>query len=116
MLRCVAAIFALSISISLFACRSAHPSEGDATRPSEGKPSSASWADDLRIAKQEASTEDERAALEDGHISGQEYAYFQNKIVNCLAGIGVNASWSTDKSLEYTKPPTVSNEQVNKCN
>ncbi|WP_285115012.1 hypothetical protein [Leifsonia sp. fls2-241-R2A-40a] len=58
----------------------------------------------------------QRAALTDGKISDQEYAYFRQQIVSCLAGIGVEASWKDGSVLDYSQPPSVSNDDIGRCN
>ena len=74
------------------------------------------WADLFDVTYEQATSEDERAALDDSEISAEEYAYFQDKIVGCLEGIGVNARFDGDGSLSYTKPKEVSTDAVRDCN
>jgi hypothetical protein len=74
------------------------------------------WADLIKSTYDSARTPDEREALEDGTISDAEYAYFQQLIVTCLKKIGVTATWSSDHTLDYTRPDSVSNSAVNTCN
>lgn len=74
------------------------------------------WADLIKSTYDNARTPAEREALADGKISDTEYSYFQQLIVTCLKKIGVVATWSSDHSLDYTRPDSVSNSAVDKCN
>ncbi len=74
------------------------------------------WAELIKSTYDNARTPAEREALADGKISDTEYAYFQQLIVTCLKKIGVDATWSTDHTLDYTRPDSVSNSAVNECN
>lgn len=74
------------------------------------------WADLFELTYEQATSDDERAALDDSEISPEEYAYFQDKIVACLDGIGVTAHFEADGSLNYTKPKAVSADAVRDCN
>ena len=74
------------------------------------------WAELIKSTYDNARTPAEREALADGKISDTEYAYFQQLIVTCLKKIGVVATWSSDHSLDYTRPDSVSNSAVNTCN
>ena len=74
------------------------------------------WADLFEVTYGQATSDDERAALDDSEISAEEYAYFQDKIVTCLDGIGVSAHFDSDGSLKYTKPTAVSTDAVRDCN
>ncbi len=49
-------------------------------------------------------------------ISDQEYGYFQEQIILCLRTLGVTASWQPDKTLSYSGPERVTQEQVDECN
>lgn len=73
------------------------------------------WSDVLKSAYEEASTEIERSALSDGVISDQEYLFFKNQIVDCLKGIGVEATWA-GSTLDYTKPVNVAQSEIDNCN
>lgn len=74
------------------------------------------WADLIKSTRDEAHTDAEREALSDGVISDQEYAYFQEQIVSCLRDLGVTATWQPDKTLSYSGPKTVTQDQINRCN
>ncbi|MGN7798391.1 hypothetical protein [Leifsonia sp. 22587] len=94
---------------------SASTSGGDPTTAS-GLHFSGPWAAAYASAYRVARSGDDRDALRDSQISDREYAYFQSKIVSCMAGLGVDAHWGADKSLEYTKPSGVTNDQIQQCN
>lgn len=73
------------------------------------------WADEFKLAAEEAATEEEREALADGVITDQEYAYFQARILECLEAIGVDASWTADGTLSYN-PNGADNQSIDDCN
>lgn len=74
------------------------------------------WAETFQLTYDQATSDEERAALADGEISGQEYAYFQDQIVACLAGLGIEAQFRTDGALEYSNPDQVSQDSITACN
>jgi hypothetical protein len=104
----------LLLAVGLVGCASSNggaPAPGNAVE-APAKP----WADLIKSTYDSARTPAEREALADGKISDTEYAYFQQLIVTCLKKIGVVATWSSDHSLDYTRPDSVSNSAVDKCN
>lgn len=74
------------------------------------------WADLFQQSYGEATSDDERAALEDSDVSAQEYAFFQDRIIQCLAGLGVSGQFRSDGSLDYSKPRAVSPDAIQRCN
>lgn len=88
--------------------------------PGDGAGSSGSftgpWADLFEATYEQATSDDERAALDDSEISAEEYAYFQDKIIQCLDGIGVTGEFASDGSLSYTKPKDASKDAIRACN
>ncbi len=102
------------MAVGLSGCVSSNVGDsasGTAVSASPGKP----WADVIASTRANARTPAEREALADGTISDTEYAYFQQLIVTCLKKIGVEATWLSDHSMEYTRPDSVPNSAVDKC-
>jgi hypothetical protein len=105
----------LLVAVCLAGCSASNvggSNSGDEAAAAPAKP----WADLIESTYDNARTPAEREALADGKISDTEYAYFQQLIVTCLKKIGVAARWSSDHSLDYTRPDSVSNSAVNTCN
>lgn len=73
------------------------------------------WKETFALTSEQAATADEREALADGTITDQEYAYFQNQILECLDSIGVDASWTSDGDLVYN-PNGAEESAINECN
>jgi hypothetical protein len=88
----------------------------DKARGSSEAKFSGPWASLFESTYAESNSEAERKALADGKISDQEYAYFQDKIVGCLASHGISARFGSDRSLEYNTKRDVKQEVINKCN
>ena len=110
---------AIAIAIAMSGCTAAVESEtalgGGASGAS--KSFSGPWANLFESAYADAFTEQERSALDDGQIDGQEYAYFQNRIVECLSAKGIKeAIWASDGALSYKIPNGADEEAVNTCN
>ncbi|MFF1635168.1 hypothetical protein [Leifsonia sp. NPDC058248] len=98
-------------ALGLFGCANQpHSALGPGEAPSRP------WSDLIKSTSDKSTTDAERSALKDGAISDQEYAYFQEQIKDCLTKLGVTAKWSSDKSLEYTKPDGVTNDAIDNCN
>jgi hypothetical protein len=74
------------------------------------------WAELFEVTYEQATSDDERAALDDSEISAEEYAYFQDRIIGCLDRIGVSGSFASDGSLSYTKPEDASEDAIRDCN
>ena len=103
-------------AVVLSGCSSAAPSApGVSTSASSGR-FSGPWAELFEQTYAEAGSEDERAALNDGEISPEEYAYFQDRIVRCLATLDVEAEFASDGALNYSKPQGVSQDAIRACN
>ena len=112
----VVALSILSVAL-LTGCSAAAPRPDPAgtTAPGSGK-FTGPWADLFDLTYSEAASDDERSALDDGEISPEEYAFFQDKIVRCLAALDVTAEFASDGSLDYTKPQGVSQDAIQACN
>ena len=109
--------FVVLTAALLAGCSAAAPS------PTEGGPGAASsgrftgpWADLFESTYAETTSEDELRALEDGEISAEEYAYFQGRIVDCLARLGVDGHFTADGSLDYSNAKDVSQDAIRDCN
>lgn len=74
------------------------------------------WSDLFELTYSQATSDEERLALEDGVITAQEYAYFQDRIVECLSGLSVTAHFNGDHDLEYSNPSGVSQDAIRDCN
>ncbi len=110
-----AAVLALAAALALAAC--ANPASEELESPgSASEGFSGPWAELFELTYAEASSDEERAALEDGEISAQEYAYFQDQIVQCLATLNVSAHFRSDGALEYSNPDRVSQDAIGQCN
>ena len=108
---------ALLTGALLAGCSTAAPPSGSSGAPVTGEGRfTGPWADLFQQTYAEASSDDERAALEDGEISAAEYAYFQDKIVRCLAELDVKAEFGNDGALTYSKPQGVSQDAIQACN
>lgn len=77
-------------------------------------PFSGPWAELLTMTYGDVSPV-ERTALDDGVIDEQEYAYFQDRMIECLADLGVEASFSDGSTLDYSNPDAVSEDRINGC-
>lgn len=116
--RAVAAIGALVVACSIAGCspaagdRADGAASGSATAPPT--PFSGPWAD-LLTSTYGIATREEREALEDGVIDELEYGYFRDRIVECLDGLGVEASFAADSTLEYTNGSGVPEDDINAC-
>lgn len=74
------------------------------------------WADLFESTYAESTSAIERQALEDGEITEQEVAFFQDAIVTCLKGLGIDAGFNTEQNLEYTfEEEKNSQDQVTSC-
>lgn len=110
-------VAAVLCAAALSGCSAAAPVPGDpATGASSSGRFTGPWADLFEQTYAEAASDDERAALDDSEVSAEEYAYFQDKIVACLDGLGVSAQFQSDGSLDYSKPKGVSRDSIQKCN
>jgi len=106
-----------TMTMMLCGCESSSAStSGNDPTTASGLQFSGPWAAAFATAYREARSDDERDALRDSQISDREYAFFQSKIVSCMAELGVDAHWGADKALEYTKPSGVTNDQIQECN
>jgi hypothetical protein len=113
--RALTAMVALTAALALVACASPASEELDSPgSASEGF--SGPWAELFELTYAEASSDEERAALEDGEITAQEYAYFQDQIVTCLATLEITAHFRSDGALEYSNPGRVSQDAIGRCN
>jgi hypothetical protein len=101
--------------LALTACAGPDAEELDSPGPAP-EAFSGPWAELFELTYAEASSDEERAALKDGEISAQEYAYFQDKIVECLAALDVTATFRSDGALEYSNPDRVSQDAIGECN
>jgi hypothetical protein len=110
----VRVILLMGAAALLAGCTS--PGGLDSGAGGEAPSSPASWAEDFELAYEQATTEEEREALRDGEITAQEYAYFQQRIVDCLVSRGMTAKFRADGALEYTNPGGVSQEVIDRCN
>ena len=103
-------------AVLLAGCSSAAPSvPGDSTGAGDGR-FTGPWAELFEQTYAESTSDDERSALEDGEISAEEYAYFQGRIVRCLATLDVEAEFASDGALTYSKPQGVSQDAIQACN
>lgn len=78
------------------------------------------WATDFADAYSRATTEVERAALQDGEISAQEVSDMRGRFVGCLSAEGVSeVSFASDGSFSFQLPtganPDAVNAQVDEC-
>ena len=107
----------------LAGCSAAAPPAPQESSPSPEGPGAASggrftgpWADLFESTAAEVTTDDERRALDDSEISAEEYAYFQDRILECLDGLGVEGQFNPDGSLDYSAPPSATREAIRACN
>jgi hypothetical protein len=116
--RLALVVLALCVASGLAGCSKAAAKVSGEPRasPAHSKSFEGPWSDLLQSTYKEATSNDERAALDDGVVSDQEYAYFQNKIVKCLSKHGLDARFSSDGSLEYTNKDHVGQDVINGCN
>lgn len=108
--RLAALVAAATLALAGCAAPDEGPGSGNAAEGFSGP-----WAE-LFQQTYDQGTAEEKAALEDGQISAQEYAYFQDKIVACLSGLGVPAHFQGDGTLAYSNPTQVSQDRIAKCN
>jgi len=73
------------------------------------------WAELFASTFEESMSDVEREALSDGDISGQEYVFFQDQILQCLASFDVEGEFLSDKSFEYSKPAGIEQDVIDKC-
>lgn len=106
-------VLVLGALVMLAGCSTSVDVDGGA---GDGASSPAPWAEELALAAEKAASEEERDALLDGSISPQEYAYFQQRIVDCLEDHGVDARFRDDGALEYTNRDAVAQEVIDRCN
>jgi hypothetical protein len=115
--RTLATVGALLVACSIAGCspaaddRAAGPPGPAAAPPT---PFSGPWAD-LLTSTYGIATPEEREALEDGVIDELEYGYFRDRIIECLDGLGVEASFAADSTLEYTNGSGVPEDDINAC-
>ncbi len=105
------------IAAPLAGCSAAAPSspqEGPGAAPT-GR-FTGPWADLFESTYAQTTSDDELRALEDGEITAEEYAYFQGRIVECLAGLGIDGHFNPDGSLDYSNAKDVSQEAIRDCN
>jgi hypothetical protein len=114
----IVAILAVSAGLSLAGCAGPGPIGGATDGPGSASSNgfSGPWADLFELTYSQATTEEERAALADGVISAQEYAYFQDQIVQCLGDLNIAAHFNDDKNLEYSNPDQVPQDEIADCN
>lgn len=98
----------------LAGCSAAAPSTS--TNSDRKTSSDGPWAELFETTYTQATSDDERAALADGTIDAEEYAFFQSAILDCLEGLGVEGNFNADGSLDYTAPPGASREAIRDCN
>jgi hypothetical protein len=116
--RTVAAVGALLVACSIAGCspaagdRAGGVPSGSAAAPPT--PFSGPWAD-LLTSTYGIATPEEREALEDGEIDELEYGYFRDRIIECLDGLGIEASFAADSTLEYTNGSGVPEDDINAC-
>ena len=109
--RAVAVVVAALLGIA--GCTAQNAGTGGSGSAADGF--SGSWAELLELTYAQATSDEERAALEDGAISAQEYAYFQEQIVTCLADLGITAAFAGDGALEYSNPNRVDQDRIAQC-
>lgn len=113
----VTTLVVLGLAVGASGCSDSHdpnPTRSSAARTGPGF--SGPWASLFESAYRESKTVDERNALEDGEVSDKEYSYFRQKIIECLAAVGVTANWGAEGALDYSRPSNVSNDDVQRCN
>ena len=106
---------AMVMAVVLAAC-SATPSGPAGENTGTEKEFAGPWADLFESTYAEATSDDERAALEDGEITAEEYVFFQGQIVSCLEGLGLTAQFQGDGALEYSMRDDVDPDAVRACN
>ena len=111
----IPAVLAVIVAVVLAGCANPASEEPEGSGSAD-EGFSGPWAELFELTYAQATSDDERAALEDGEISAQEYAYFRDKIVECLADINVSAQFLTDNTLEYSNPDRVSQDRIAACN
>jgi hypothetical protein len=115
--RAVATVGALLVACSIAGCSPAADDRADGPSGSAAAPPtpfSGPWAD-LLTSTYGIATPEEREALEDGVIDELEYGYFRDRIIECLHGLGVEASFAADSTLEYTNGSGVPEDDINAC-
>jgi len=117
--RIAALVAAATLACLLAGCAPAEPGSppGPASPPHGSEPVfSGPWGGLFASTYAEAD-EVEREALADGEISDAEYAYFQGAIVDCLDGIGFEASFTDAGALQYSGTGVEEKqEDINACN
>lgn len=117
--RIVLGLGAIALACSAAGCTTASDGRAVSDDPTSitaapPTPFSGPWAELLTMTYGEVSPV-EQDALEDGVIDEQEYAYFSDRIVECLADLGVEASFSDGSTLDYTTPDSVGEERIDAC-
>jgi hypothetical protein len=75
------------------------------------------WAAVIASTSAQASSPFERKVLADGEITDAEYSELQSRIVSCLAGLGLKASFDGDGALTYTQTRStpVERDRIQAC-
>ena len=115
-ITCIRIATALSVAAVVCLAGCAGPDNAGHSSGSAAEGFTGPWAELFQQTYDQATSAEERAALEDGEISAQEYAYFQDRIVNCLDDLGVTAHFQPDGTLAYSNPDDVSQDKIAKCN
>lgn len=74
------------------------------------------WAGAIRATYNQSDNVQVKSALSDGEISEQEVAFFQERILQCLEGLGLRGKWTEDGALSYSGSRNVARESINDCN
>lgn len=72
------------------------------------------WAESFAIAYQ-SSGPTARAVLEDEQITDREYSAVRQRIVHCMAGLGLAADFDADGALRYDNPERVEQAEIEGC-
>jgi hypothetical protein len=117
--RPLVGLVTLAIAVTVAGCSPAsgdRAGSGGSASPAVAPPTpfSGPWAELLTMTYGDVSPV-EREALEDGVIDEQEYAYFQDRMIECVSDLGVEASFSDGSTLDYSNPDAVSEDLIDGC-